>query len=746
MSEQAPLVLTTAQDTLHFDPQSASLIALRPKATPEINLIAQASAPVFRLQYLDEKLRFRQLSSQDASATTIEVEGQSQQLLTAHFRQVGGHNLDVTITVRTDVDDPCSHWSIRVHNKAGLLITDVHFPFVLAPYKLGEGDTALVWPFGSGILFRNPQPDDLKPDNPHTWQMRPENGGASHYPGLTVAQFLACYGERNGIYVACHDTEGYVKLVRPLHYAPGCCRLGIAHLGDWPEQGERTLEYDIVVRSFTGDWYAAAAIYREWSLQQPWARTPLHRRTDVPGWLLDSPPHIVVRIQGQLDLGPAEPNEAFLPYPKILPLLEQLSNRIGAPVLPVIMSWERYGPWIYPNCFPPAGGAESLREFSAAARERGWHIGTFCNGTRWVIGHYWSGYDGEDDFYAQGGDRSVCQTHTGELWRENWDVAWRPSFTSCVGTSMTRQIAVDFVDTVIGYGLDWIQFFDQNVGVSTFPCYARDHEHPPVPGRWMTERMQDVIAQFYKLAHAAVERSGGAREIVFSVETPANEFYLQEFQICDVRVLPEGHVEPFHLRGFIPLYHFLYHEFILMQGGFGTGPEPYHLPIKNAYNWAIGEIPGAVLQADGMLMNKDSAGINWAPWDQPVGSNDDSLELLRTTTALRRGAAQPFLVYGRMQPPARVEGIRTIRWQRDGSDHQIPAIYHSVWQAPDGRLGWTLANWTNEPQTVSVHDPRLGNQVTEHVVGRTAMSQSRQCADGSLQVELPPLGCLLLAH
>jgi hypothetical protein len=262
----------------------------------------------------------------------------------------------------------------------------------------------------------------------------------------------------------------------------------------------------------------------------------------------------------------------------------------------------------------------------------------------------------------------------------------------------------------------------------------------------MTERMQELIAQFYKLAHAAVKRSDGSRQIVFSVETPANEFYLQEFQICDVRVLPAGHTAPPFLRGFIPLYHFLYHEFILMQGGFGTGPEPYHLPIKNAYNWVIGEIPGAVLQGDGELMNKDSPGINWAPWDQPAGSNDDSLEMLRTTSALRRGAAQPFLVYGRMHSPARVEGIRTIRWQHDGKDHQIPAVYHALWQAPDGRLGWVLANWTTEAQIVSVCDARLGDQVTEHVVGRTATSRLRQISDGRLQVELPPLGCLLLAQ
>jgi len=153
MSEQAPLVLNTGQDSLYFDPQSAMLLALRPKVAPEINLIAQIAGPVFRLQYLDENRRFRQLSSQNASETAIEMEGQSQQRLTAHFRQVGGFDLDVTIAVQAAAGDPCSHWSITVDNRAGLLITDVQFPFIIVPYRLDEGETALVWPYGSGILL-----------------------------------------------------------------------------------------------------------------------------------------------------------------------------------------------------------------------------------------------------------------------------------------------------------------------------------------------------------------------------------------------------------------------------------------------------------------------------------------------------------------------------------------------------------------------------------------------------------------
>ncbi len=405
--------------------------------------------------------------------------------------------------------------------------------------------------------------------------------------------------------------------------------------------GRRQLEYDVVLRSFKGsDWYDAAEIYRDWSLKQHWAEKPLHQRTDVPKWLLDSPPHIIVRIQGQLDIGPADPNAEFLPYRKVIPLLESVSRSVNSAVVPVIMSWERPGPWIYPDCFPPAGGEESLREFTQMARERGWHIGSFCNGTRWVVGHYWSGYDGRKYFREHNGARTVCRTHSQQMWPEGWDQSWRPSYPTCMAVPETREIALKFMRTLTDCGLDWVQFFDQNVGGATFPCYSKQHGHPAMPAKWMTTGMREILDSFHEVAGQL--RSKSNRELVLSVEQAPNEFVMPHFQICDIRVVPPGDrgapETGAGLHDFVPLYHFLYHEFIVIQGGFGFGPEPYHLPIRNAYNLVVGEIPGAVLTGEGKLLNRDT--INWAPWLPQVGSNEDALEVLRTTTALRQGPSE----------------------------------------------------------------------------------------------------------
>jgi hypothetical protein len=748
--------LETATDWLVLDASSARLTSWRSKAAPNQQFCAGGSAdPVFVLQYLDGHRRYRQITSLQAGEVVVRAEPAATgpdgtaRAVVATYSRLAGLDLDVTISVRASAADGSSEafggatrWSLSLHNGAGLLITAVQFPFVVLRYHLdgSPGSEALLWPYGPGVLLRAPQPQDLAPDDPHTWQMRPENGDTWHYPGYTVAQLMAYYNDRAGVYLGCDDAKGRLKLIRPVHHDPGI-RLGLAHVGDWPTDGARALEYDVVLGTFQGDWMDAADIYRSWSLQQAWAKLPLHARQDVPGWLLDSPPHIVVRIQGELDIGPAGPNEAFLPYPKIIPYLDTLADRLGVPVLPVIMSWERPGPWIYPDCFPPSGGEESLREFCDMARQRGWHVGTFCNGTRWVVGHYWSHYDGQDYFHAQGGARSVCLTHDGQPWPENWDATWRPSYACCVGASRTREIAADFVRTCIDLGLDWIQFFDQNVGCAPFPCFSPEHGHAGQPGSWMTEEMGTLLTELHTLMDEANRAAGGERPIVLSVEGPANEFTLPAFQICDIRVVPPGH----SAGGlpFVPLYHYLYHEFILIQGGFGTGPEPYHMPIRSAYNLVVGEIPGAVLVGDGRLLNADT--WNWAPWEPPIGDDEASVQMLKSAAALRRGPAREHLVFGRMMHPAQVEGIPTMRWQYGGRDHQIPAVFHSAWRAPDGRPGIVLANWTTDAQQVRVRDPRLSAQGQQYVSTPSGIRNVQiGNATNGLVVDLPALGCALL--
>ena len=275
-----------------------------------------------------------------------------------------------------------------------------------------------------GRLLQAPQPQQLTPDSPRAWQFRPETQATWHYPGMTTAQFLAYYNDRAGILVTSRDPSGSIKLIKAVHREPGI-RLGIAHVGDWPANGTRELEYPVTLQAFAGDWYQAAEIYCDRSLGQPWARTPLHVRRDVPGWLLDSPPHIMIRMQGELDEGPVTPNAQFLPYSKLVPLLEQISVRVDSPLLAVLMAWEKNGPWVYPEC-PSGGGDASVAVCRTVARWRERRTGSYSNGR---AGWYRQAPERVRSGVLSKPWRAKCLPYRWKdgCGKERWDLSWRSS-------------------------------------------------------------------------------------------------------------------------------------------------------------------------------------------------------------------------------------------------------------------------------------------------------------------------------
>ena len=295
------------------------------------------------------------------------------------------------------------------------------------------------------------------------------------------------------------------------------------------------------------------------------------------------------------------------------------------------MAWERGGPWVYPDCFPPVGGDESMTRFCAMARQRGWNVGSFCNGTRWVTGRK-DGYDGKKYFEEHRGAQTVCRREDGSLDVEDW--GWRIGYRSCMGQAETRRIAVDFVKRLVGWGMESIQFFDQNCNATTLPCFASDHGHPPVPGKWMATAMEDTV-QGFRQAAADARQPG----VIQFTESPCNEYCLPSFEECDVRVSSPSSG---NAAEFVPVYNYLFHECIITQGMMSIGPEPFSLPIRNAWNGVLGEIPGAVMTGDGTLLNRETS--NWAPWRPKVGNNDDALEMIRAVTAIERGPGRDFLV------------------------------------------------------------------------------------------------------
>lgn len=729
-----PLVLHTGQDVLKFDARTGRLLSLRSSLAKGQEFIASTpDTPVFALQYLDAQRRSRWLDSRQTRQSQVRLQNQGEQdVLTIDCRGIGGLDLDVRIRVRAGRQAPAARWGCTLRNAAGLEVVDVQFPFLIVPYRLAgrAGAETLVLPHWFGRVIRRPTPDALDPDSVQAWVFGPPNSASDQYPGPQFGQFLAYHNDRAGLYVGCHDPHGNVKRFRCGH-RDGGMRLGIAHVGDWPAQGSRELEYEVVVQSFRGDWQDACGVYRDWTLQQSWA-VPLTRRRDIPQWLLDSPMHITIRPQGIVDAGPVMPVREFIPLTKTIPMLERIARKVDSPLVVVLMGWERAASWVYPDCFPPVGGEEHFRRFCRACRERGWRVGSFCNGTRWVTGHYWNGYDGLEDFDHRGGLASLCRFQDGRPWADDW--SWRSSSLQCLGAPMTQQIARDFVRHLLKWGMQSIQFFDQNCLAQTWPCFAADHEHPPMPGKWMPAKMTQFMKELHELCRHDPD-------VVHSAEAGVNETALPVFQQADTRLIPPGHALWGNGEG-APMYQFLYHECLILHGMMGFAAEPHHMEIRTGYNGVTGLIPGGVLTGDGTLLAKYTD--NWAPWEPKVGNDDWALEMLRVVTALRRGPGRDFLVYGRMQKACPLGGVKVLHLTGGGRAHDVPAVFHQCWCAPDGRYAVALANWTPGVQSVKVRAVHLGRAATLHLSAKELSSRPMTPRVGHYALRLPPHSIAIL--
>ena len=373
-----------------------------------------------------------------------------------------------------------------------------------------------------------------------------------------------------------------------------------------------------------------------------------------------------------------------------------------------------------------------MTNFIKMLRGRGWHAGVYCCGSCWVADHGWNGYDGRDYLREIGVYEGVCQDRFGRYY-EGVGAIFRNSYFGCLGTEKMRGVARSFVDRLLDWGVESLQYFDQNLGSVTFACFAKDHDHPPKPGKWMHDKMETIIGEMDEMA--ACKGESGA---IHSAEAGLNETCLHLFAETELRTHADGFGS-----GTIPLYQYLFHECVIIQGMMGNAPEPYHLEIRNAANCVLGSLPGGVLTGDGTLLAKDTH--NWSNWEPKIGDSENPFKMIRSATALRRGPADRFLVYGRMLRPPKVKTQR-VEWSWGEKNNSLDAVFSAAWQSPEGRLGVVLANWTADEREVTVFENRLetSSELTVYMAGEKVESYKTAYDGTSLSLKIPPFGCALV--
>ena len=120
---------------------------------------------------------------------------------------------------------------------------------------------------------------------------RPPASFSGIYPSYT-SQFVALWDDHGGTYTATHDAEAHSKgfgcEVQPgVTGRTSSCYVQVTPPNAGLPLSQYTSAFPVVVTTFLGDWFDAAAVYKKWVLHHArWTEQgPLSSRTDRPMWV-----------------------------------------------------------------------------------------------------------------------------------------------------------------------------------------------------------------------------------------------------------------------------------------------------------------------------------------------------------------------------------------------------------------------------------------------------------------------------
>ena len=578
------------------------------------------------------------------------------------------------------------------------------------PQLITDGSGCVLTPSSEGGIDSSPL-DGFPYFQPDSQEYYVDN-----YPGRCQMQFLAYYSDIGGIYFGAHDSTHTPK--RTLYYADEArrLRLSLETFCGTGKPDSYTSPFEYVIGTFSGDWMDAAAIYRDWvkSLNQL-------RACQYPEWLDDSPVIIIYPVCGNGTIS-SETNEYF-PYLNAISHIKTIADKTDSRVMALLMRWDQFGAWLPPYIWPPRGGANELAKFRDALHEYGYLLGLYGSGTSWTQKSLTSNYSGEAEFEEKKLDRFMTCRPDGE---NDYYVMGgiRNGYHFCLTEELSRNILKKQVRDIAKSGVDFLQFFDQNLGGTAFMCYGKNHSHPPTPGAWQTESMYSLIKEMNNEIKAL------GSKMIMGTECAAAEPYIGELPFNDLRpifVIPRA--VP------IPLYQFVFHEYVNNFMGnqvfasqcIDCEKSPENLLWRIAYAFNAGDLLSVTLRDKGI--------IDWgaaADWKSDPPEQSSVLTLIRNLNHMRREYPQ-FLRYGRMLKPILTLSGEKTELHLEKRIDKLDSFTHACWEASDGSLAQIVTNFLSKVQIVKCTLPTGCKYL---VNGKKQTS--------SFEIEIPALSAVVL--
>ena len=397
----------------------------------------------------------------------------------------------------------------------------------------------------------------------------------------------------------------------------------------------------------------------------------------------------MVKAQSHPNLMSSSSYENAMPY--ILKLAEELESRI----MVILMRWDGHAPWAPPEIWPPLGGVVALDKFRQLLHNSDHLLGLYGSGTSWTLKTKNDDYSTEKKFKTERLERFMAVDEKGEIY-SGFCPEIRAGYLLCMCEEFGQKTIEGQIMAIANAGVDFLQFFDQNLGGTAPICYSKHHHHHPIPGVHQISVMQD----FLKEVNKKIRTSGS--KMILGTECAAAGPYVKELPFNDLRSTSAS-----TMGMAVPAYSFVYHEYfnnfmgnqVMASNIFNNKKSPENLLYRIAYHFSAGTLLTINLRSGGQL--------DWgaaADWDSPVPDQQTTLILLRNLNAVRKKYPE-FLQYGRMiKPKWEFEGEEYCL-SRMGRDERIPAFTVSSWLSPKGDSATIIVNFLAHEQIIKYKLP-----------------------------------------
>lgn len=622
----------------------------------------------------------RTITAADMKTVRAETDGDRTRIVWSGGDATFGPGFEVTAELTRAGDREWDYGFSFRGSDAALPLEVVRFPVVEAPR---DDRTAIFYPNSSGVLYE-PVWKDLKPGQ-SVARARPR----------TIHFLSSLDADGGGWYV---DQRGDARLRTTVFRVfngrrPGSVVLESSYETPCVPTRDFTLPYGGRIARLRGrGWYAAARHYGDWARRQDWyakaKARDLSTLRDIGMWFWN--------------------REAVA---NVLPPVERFQRDAGVPCA-LDWYWWHAIPYdmCFPNFWPPREGEAAFRAAVERCRRQGIFLQVYTNGMTW---------DMDDASWTEGGAEGVRRKPDGTALARAFNRFSGHRLAYMCGDAEKYQARMrDVCRKLTAAGLPGI-YLDM-IGYDSYdPCYATTHSHAPGGGAYQ-------VGNYRRFVEAVHRDNPG---VLLSTED-VSEAYLDVFESGICLCCNYERFEYLHgadnLR-YVPAGMAVYHGTGAFFGSFAMvhGVPAFDPKWPSEGRWKV-EKDWKSLFPDQFAV-EFTRGVSWGL--QPMvhnfrpGDADDPRYAedyrLMIDTARFYHANRDLLFDGEMLDPGTIDCDRVAAdfmvrstYAREGEYKTVrrtnlPAAFHSVWRAPDGKTAAVLANWTRQARTYRLVTPDI---------------------------------------